>query len=219
MIWDNEFAISILPRLSKGLLLTLQATCAGTALALVLGLLLALTARSPLRTVRMISRGITELFRRTPLLIHVYLLFFALPELGIALPPLLAGIIALGLHTGSYMTAVYQSSIDAVPVGQWEAAQSLGYSNVDKWIRIILPQAVPIMLPGLGNYALLMFKESAILSVIAVPEAMQSALSIGATTYRYFEAVTIVGILYLLVSFPVAVGLRLLERRVAVSRQ
>jgi polar amino acid transport system permease protein len=219
MIWDNEFAISILPRLLSGLWLTVQATCAGTALALVLGLILALAARSPFRAVRMISRGITELFRRTPLLIHVYLLFFALPELGISLPPLLAGIFALGLHTGSYMTAVYQSSIDAVPVGQWEAAKSLGYSNFDKWTRVILPQAVPIMLPGLGNYALLMFKESAILSVIAVPEAMQSALSIGGRTYRYFEAVTIVGILYLLVSFPVAVGLRLLERRVAVSRQ
>ena len=219
MIWDNEFAVSILPKLLSGLLLTVEATMAGTALALVLGLILALTSRSKSRVVVAMSRGITELFRRTPLLIHVYLLFFALPELGILLPPLLAGILALGLLTGSYMTAVYQSAIDAVPVGQWEAAQSLGYSNFNRWTRIILPQSIPIMLPGLGNYALLMFKESAILSVIAVPEAMQTALSIGARTYRYFEAVTIVGMLYLLVSFPVAIGLRALERRVAVDRQ
>lgn len=217
MIWDNEFALSIMPRLLSGLWLTVQATFAGTALALVIGLGLTLAGRT--RLGGPISRGVTELLRRTPLLIHVYLLFFALPDLGIVLPPLLAGILALGLHTGSYMTAVYQTSIDAVPMPQWEAAKALGYSNFDKWTRIILPQAVPIMLPGLGNYALLMFKESAILSVIAVPEAMQVALSIGSRTYRYFEAVTIVGLLYLIVSFPVAVGLRVLARRVAVDRQ
>jgi len=134
------------------------------------------------------------------------------------LSPLTAGILALGLHSGSYMAAVFQSGIDAIPRGQWEAAKTLGYSRLDTWLRIVMPQAIVISLPGLGNYVLLMFKESAILSVIAVPEAMQTAMSIGNKTYRYFEAVTVVGLLYLFISLPVAAGLRALESRLSVSR-
>ncbi len=219
MTWDNEFALSILPLLLKGFLLTLKATAGGTVLALILGLVLALCAYAPQRALRQGAHAVTELLRRTPLLVHIYILFFALPELGLVLSPLTAGILALGLHTGSYMSAVYQSGINAVPAGQWEAARSLGYSRRDLWARIVLPQAVPMMIPALGNYILLMFKESAILSVIAVPEAMQTALSIGNKTYRYFEAVTVVGLLYLAISLPVAAALRGLERRYVTPPQ
>jgi polar amino acid transport system permease protein len=94
-----------------------------------LGLVLALCAYAPQRALRAVAPWVTELLRRTPLLVHIYILFFALPELGIVLSPLTAGILALGLHTGSYMSAVYQSGINAVPAGQWEAARSLGYSR------------------------------------------------------------------------------------------
>ena len=219
MIWNTEFALSIIPQLLKGMALTLQATAGGTVLALILGLALAIAYRSSTVAVRKGAFGITELLRRTPLLIHLYLLFYALPEMGILLPPLAAGILALGLHTGSYMAAVYSAAIDAVPPGQWEAAKALGYNKTNLWTRIILPQAIPVMLPGLGNYALLMFKESAVLSVIAVPEAMQVALAIGNKSYRYLEAITIVGILYLVISFPAALALRALERKTAVARQ
>lgn len=219
MIWNNEFAISILPKLLQGLLITIQATSLGSLLALVLGLCLALIQRSPDKPVRVAGYAVTELLRRTPLLVHLYLLFYALPELGVVLSPITAGVLALGLHTGSYMAAVYQSGIDAVPQGQWEAAKSLGYTRPRIWAKIILPQAIPMMIPALGNYILLMFKESAILSVIAVPEAMQAAMSIGSRSYRYFEAVTVVGILYLSISLPIAVALRHLETKLAVKRQ
>jgi len=217
MTWDTEFALSIMPLLLKGFLITIKATAAGSVLALVLGLVLALCAYAPLSVVRRVAFALTELLRRTPLLVHLYILFFALPELGITLSPLTAGIAALGLHTGSYMSAVYQAGISAVPVGQWEAARALQYSRTDLWARIVLPQAIPIMIPALGNYILLMFKESAILSVIAVPEAMQTALSLGNKTYRYLEAVTVVGFLYLAISLPVAAALRWLERRYVTS--
>lgn len=219
MTWSNEFALSILPLLLKGFLITVQATAGGTVLALLLGLVLALCAYAPQAVLRRGAHAVTELLRRTPLLVHLYILFFALPDLGIVLSPLTAGILALGLHTGSYMSAVYQSGINAVPAGQWEAARSLGYSRQDLWTRIVLPQAVPMMIPALGNYVLLMFKESAILSVIAVPEAMQTALSIGNKTYRYLEAVTVVGLLYLAISLPVAAALRGLERRYVTPPQ
>ena len=218
MIWNTDFALSILPKVLAGLWLTLKATAGGTLLALILGLVLALLGRSGLAGLRRGAAGVTELLRRTPLLVHLYLLFYALPEVGIVLSPIAAGILALGLHTGSYMAAVYHSGIEAVPRGQWEAARALNYSRRDLWLRIVLPQAVPIMIPALGNYVLLMFKESAILSVIAVPEAMQTAMSIGNKTYRYFEAVTVVGLLYLVISLPVAALLRLLESRLAVMR-
>lgn len=219
MSWSNDFAISILPLLLKGFVITVKATAGGTILALALGLVLALCAYAPQRVVRAVAHGVTELLRRTPLLVHLYILFFALPELGILLSPLTAGILALGLHTGSYMSAVYQSGINAVPAGQWEAARALGYARSDLWVRIVLPQAVPMMIPALGNYILLMFKESAILSVIAVPEAMQTALAIGNRSYRYLEAVTVVGLLYLAISLPVAAALRAMERRFVTPQQ
>lgn len=218
MIWNTEFALLILPLILQGFLITVKATAGGSLLALMLGLFLALMARSDVWVARAAAHSVTELFRRTPLLVHLYLLFFALPQAGILLSPLMAGILALGLHSGSYMAAVFQSAIDAVPRGQWEAAEALGYRKHDKWLRIVMPQAIVIALPGLGNYVLLMFKESAILSVIAVPEAMQTAMSIGNKSYRYFEAVTVVGILYLSISLPVAAGLRALETRLSVSR-
>jgi polar amino acid transport system permease protein len=219
MSWSNDFALSILPLLLQGFILTLKATAGGTVLALSLGLALALCAYAPQRALRRGAHGVTELLRRTPLLVHLYILFFALPDLGIVLTPLTAGILALGLHTGSYMSAVYQSGINAVPAGQWEAARALGYSRGDLWARIVLPQAVPMMIPALGNYILLMFKESAILSVIAVPEAMQTALAIGNRTYRYLEAITVVGLLYLAISLPVAAALRAMERRFVTPPQ
>ena len=213
MNWDWSYALSILPQIWQGLWITIVATVLGAALAMVLGLLLALGQRSAHGAVRRPSIWIAEFLRRTPLLVQLYLVFYLLPELGVLIPPLLAGVTALGLQTGAYMCEVYRAGIENVPRGQWEAAVALNYSRVNMWIKVILPQAIPPMIPTFGNYVILMFKDSSLLSVISVVELMGVGRDIGNEMYRYLEPVTVIAAIYFLISQIAAFCVRSLERR------
>jgi polar amino acid transport system permease protein len=221
MNWDSTFAWTVLPLLLSGLKTTLLATVLATALALVIGLVFALGRRSKIIEIRMVVGAIVEFIRRTPVLVQIYFIYFVLPEIGIVLPGFATGVIALGLHTGAYMSEVYRAGIESVPRGQWEAAQALNYTRRETWFRVILPQALPPMVPALGNYTILMFKDSSLLSIIAVPELMSMARNIGNDTYRYLEPMTIVALIYFVMSIIAAGLVRWLElsrdpRKIAV---
>jgi polar amino acid transport system permease protein len=211
MAWDWAYAWSIFPDLLAGLLVTIKATALATVVALIVGLLIAILRRSPSRVVR---RGVywpAEFIRRTPILVQIYFVFFVLPNIGVVLSPLTAGVLALGLNASVYMSEVYRAGIDNLARGQWEAAKALGYSITSTWGRLILPQAIPPMIPPLGNYVIIMFKETALLSTISVVELMGAAQIAGNTTYRYLEPFTMVGMFYLAVCLPAAVLIRRLE--------
>jgi polar amino acid transport system permease protein len=213
MTWDWSYALSILPQVGHGLWMTVIATILGTVLSMILGLLLALGQRSLYRTIRHPSFWIAEFLRRTPLLVQLYLVFYLLPEFGVLIPPLLAGVIGLGLQTGAYLCEVYRAGIENVPRGQWEAAIALNYSKMTMWTRVILPQAIPPMIPTFGNYVILMFKDSSLLSVISVVELMGIGRDIGNEMYRYLEPVTVIAVIYFVISQIAALGVRNLERR------
>jgi polar amino acid transport system permease protein len=217
MIWDNDVAREVWPRLMEGLQITVKVTVLATIIALLFGLLLALLQRSPNLFVRRVSYWFLESIRRTPLLIQLFFAFYVLPEVGIRLNGQVCGVIVLGLHVGSYMAEVYRAGIDAVPKGQWEAAKAINFSPYATWITIILPQAIPPMIPALGNYFVMMFKESALLSTIAVLDLMGEARLFANETYRYVEPMTLVGFIFLAISIPSAIGLRYLENRIARS--
>lgn len=214
MSFDFNFALEVLPDLLHGFAVTIQATLGGSVLALILGLAFALANRSENRLLRVVSGSISEFLRRTPLLVQLFFIFYVLPDAGILIPAVWAGVLALGLHSSAYMSEVYRAGIEAVSKGQWEAALALNYGPLQTWHRIILPQAIPPMVPALGNYVVLMFKETALLAVITVPEAMSTARDIGNSTYQYTEPVTVVGILYLVISIPVVFALRFIEKHV-----
>ncbi|MDQ0470641.1 ectoine/hydroxyectoine ABC transporter permease subunit EhuD [Labrys wisconsinensis] len=218
MSWDWSFALESIPQIMLGLRLTVLATVLGSMLALAIGLAFALAARSTSGWLRRGARGMSEFIRRTPLLVQLYLIYFALPSLGVSLPALLCGVLALGLHTGAYLSEVYRAGIESVPRGQWEACVALNYGRVQTWLKIILPQAIPPMIPAIGNYVILMFKDSALLSIIAVPEMMSMGRNIGNSSYRYLEPLTIVAVLYLILSLVAAVLVRLVERRSGLAR-
>lgn len=215
MQWDWSYTWRIVPRLLEGLVVTVEATILSTLLALAAGLLIAIAKRSRHAVVRMPVYWSTEFVRRTPLLVQIYFIFFVLPDAGITLSPLAAGVIALGGHSSAYMSEVYRAGIDGVPRGQWEAGRALSFSSADMWTRIILPQAVPPMIPPLGNYLIIMFKETALLSTISVLEMMGMARVTANETYRFFEPFTLVGLFYLAVCLPSAVFVRRLEARLA----
>lgn len=213
MGWDWEFVLEILPRLLRAIEITIQATIVGFGLAAVIGLVLALARRSESRWLSAPAGALVEFIRSTPLLAQLFFLFYVLPKYGIRMPAFMVGVIGLGLHYGTYTSEVYRAGIDAVPRGQWEAATALNFSGRDTWTRIVLPQAIPPMIPALGNYLIGMFKETPLLSAITVVEMFQEAKIITSETFRTLEPYTLVGVLFFILSYPSAILIRRLEDR------
>lgn len=213
MEWDWNFVWQIMPTLIQGVKITILATLFGSVLAAVVGLAIALLRRSSSRAVARTTAFVAEFIRCTPLLVQLYVIFYVLPDIGILLPPLLAGVIGLGLHYGTYTAEVYRAGIDNVPRGQWEAAKACNLTARQTWIRVILPQALPPMIPALANYFIAMFKETPLLSAITVLELMNQAKSVANSSYRYIEPITMVGAFFLAISLVSVVALRWLERR------
>ena len=215
MIFDWAYAVSLLPVLVPALLITLKATAAGMAIALSLGLVLALARRSRARLVSWPAAAFVEFVRSTPLLVQLYFLFYVLPGAGVTLSPFATGALALGLHYAAYCSEVYRAGIESVPLGQWEAASALNFGRRDTLVRIILPQAVARVVPALGNYLVARFEDTPLLSALSVVELLQTAKMIGSETFRYVEPLTLVGVLFLVLSLASAAGIRALEGRLA----
>lgn len=208
MIFDWNYMLEVLPLIAEASIITVEATLGGFALAAVLGLLLAVLRSLRFAPVRVGVGIFVEAVRSTPLLIQLFALYYILPGVGIIIPAMTCGILALGIHYSCYCAEVYRAGIDNVPRGQWEAATSLNFTTYDTFTRIVLPQAVPPIVPALGNYLITMFKETPILLTISVIEMMSRALIIGKDTFRYTEPVTLVGILFLIFSLTSAWGVR-----------
>jgi polar amino acid transport system permease protein len=126
-------------------------------------------------------------------------------------------VLALAVHYGASASEVYRAGIESVPRGQWEAARALGLPPGRTFLRIILPQALPPIVPALGNYVVAMFKDTPLLSTITVLELLYTAKNLGAETFRYLEPFTLVGVLFLVVSLLAAQGVRQLERRLPAT--
>jgi polar amino acid transport system permease protein len=213
MLLDLEFLVQILPAMMKGLRVTVLATLGGYSTALIVGLFLALAGRSAIRAVRAMCRLYIDFVRCTPLLVQLYFAFYVLPSFGVRFEALTTGILVLGLNIGAYVAEVYRAGINAVHAGQWEAARSLGLTSVPVWTRVILPQALPPMLPPLANILIGLFKETPLLAAITVIDVFGSANSIAGLTYRYTEPYTAAAIILLAVSLVAAALVRRMERR------
>lgn len=209
--WSWQRAADVLPELLAGFRYTLLATVVGTIIAAVLGLGIALAMRTANRWFSIPLRFVVELIRSTPLvvqLVFVYLVATSFSALTI-------GCAVLGVHYAAYMSEVYRAGIDGVPRGQWEAATALSMKRSRTWKAVILPQAIRNTLPGLGNYAISMFKETPFLFTIGVVEMFTAGEQYGSRTFVYTEAVTLVGVIFLLASYPTSLLVRRLEKRLA----
>lgn len=211
-VWDWDYAWEVLPILAEASVVTVQATLAGFALALAVGLLFAVGRMAGPAWLRWTVTGIVEFLRSTPLLIQIFFLYYVMPEFGLALEALPAGVLALGLHYGAYCAEVYRAGLDNVPKGQWEAAKALNLPPWSAFRRVILPQAFPPIVPALGNYLVALFKETPLLSVIAVMELMQTAKILGSESFQYTEPITLVGLFFLAFSLISAALVRSVEQ-------
>lgn len=192
---------------------TLYLTALSMPLSILLGLILALMRLSKHRIFAWPAAVYIEAVRGTPLLVQLYFIFYVLPDAGIRLSPLVAGVIGMGLHYATYTAEVYRAGIENVARGQWEAARAVNLTRRHTWLHVILPQAIPPMIPALANYLIALFKETPLLSAITVLELMNQAKSVANSSYRYIEPMTLVGAFFLVISLISVVVLRWLENR------
>jgi polar amino acid transport system permease protein len=211
MFWDWAYAWESLPILAEASLITIQATVLGFAIAATLGLALAILRMSRLIWVSVPTAAVIEFVRSTPLLIQIFFIYFVLPEFGVVIGAMTAGVLALGVHYGCYCSEVYRAGIENIPRGQWEASTALNLSPYHTFRDIIIPQAIPPVAPALGNYFVALFKETPLLSAIAVLELMQTAKILGSENFRYVEPITLVGLVFLVFSLMAAAGVRRVE--------
>jgi polar amino acid transport system permease protein len=206
------YAWSILPILGIGLIVTLEATVLGFAIALVLGLIFALLRRSRIPAVAWTLAVVIEFIRDTPLLIQLFFLYYVLPMYGIVLPAFLTGALALGLQYSAYTSEVYRGGLDAVPRAQWEAATALNLTRGRTYRDIVIPQAIPRILPAMGNYLVSMLKDTPVLSVVTVLDMLGLANMIGDRTFEYLVPLSMVGLIFLILTLICSAGLHVLER-------
>ena len=216
--WRWDFAIEILPQMLLATLNTILAAGVGYAIATIVGLLFLLGQRTPIKIVNIINREIVEFIRSTPLLIQLFFVYFVLPQFGITLSAWVCGMITIGLHFGTYLSEVYRGALEGVPKTQWEACRALNFSTFYTYRKIVLPQAFPIAIPGMGNYLVGIFKDTPLLSTIGVAELFHAATAVGGYHYRYLEPYTIVGLIFLMLSIPAAIWIRKIEKNVNLAQ-
>ncbi|MBV9568678.1 MAG: amino acid ABC transporter permease [Hyphomicrobiales bacterium] len=211
-IFNLEIALRNFGPLLAGLMLTVELTLVVMALSLVFALLVALGGLSRFLPLRWLVKSYVEAIRGTPLLLQLIYVYYVLPEIGIRLDSFTAGVIALTLNYSAYISEVYRGGIQAIARGQHDAAAALGMTGMLAMRRIILPQAIRIVIPTLGNYFIGLFKDTALCSVVSIQEVVFTAQILAARNFQYFTLYTVVGIMYFAVSFPAARLVAYLER-------
>jgi polar amino acid transport system permease protein len=198
---DPSIIIKYLPLFLKGVFLTVEVSFFAILIGLAIGILFAVARTSRFKILNLVGAVYVEVFRNTPLLIQIFIIFFGLPGIGIKLSPYISGLTALVLYVGAYNTEVIRAGLEAVPRGQMEAAKSLGLTGVQTFLYVILPQTFRVCLPALGNNWVALVKNSSLVSVIGMVELTWVAYDLNALTFRSFELFGAATIFYLILIF------------------
>ncbi|WP_109474432.1 amino acid ABC transporter permease [Ornithinimicrobium cavernae] len=211
-MWENELFFEAVPLLLEAFIkVTLVVTVLGTLIAVVLGLVWAIAVRELPPLLAAPLRFLVDFIRMTPLPVHLLVIYYAFNSLS----AMTVGILVIGVHYSTYMAESYRAGIESIRSGQWEAATALSLPASRTWRAVILPQAIRNTLPSLGNWAIAMFKDTPFLIFISVPEMVTRAREFGGQHFTYVEAMTVAGVLFLLASYPTAVLMRKLEKKLA----
>ncbi len=209
----------LLPVLLFGAITTVEVTAGGFVVAVVLGLFCAILLGFRSRLLRAIVAVYVDVFRAVPVLTQLFIIYFGLTEIGIRLDPLTAAIVGFGINGGAYLTEVFRAGIASVHQGQLEAAQMLGMTRLAALRIIILPQAMRVVLPPLGNFAIGLLKDTALASAVAAPELMFRARNLVDQTFLSAQIFLATAAIYLVMSLPLGYLTRRAEARVARGRQ
>jgi His/Glu/Gln/Arg/opine family amino acid ABC transporter permease subunit len=201
----------------QGAAVTLTVSLLGAALGVLFGSVLFFARRSSLAPLRYLAEIYVSVVRGTPLLVQIFLVYYALPSLiGVDLPAFSAGVLALSLNSGAFVSEILRGGLTAIAKGQFEAGLALGLPRLVVWLRIVLPQLFRMVLPPLVNEFTILVKASPLLSVITIVELTRTAQNIMNVTYRPIEAFSVAAAFYFVILFTLSGFARALERRVAV---
>lgn len=204
-----------LPLLESAVTMTVFLGLASFVLGSALGLAVALARVSSIRLLRGIAFAYVSVFRGTPLLVQILLIYFGLPRYGITLDPVPAALLALTLFSAAYLSENFRSGINAVDRGQWEAAHSLGMNYWKTMWRVILPQGLRIAIPPVGSRMIALIKDTSLASTITVVELTRVADQVGASTFRYMEMFLMVGLIYWVINQILTIVQTIFEGRVS----
>lgn len=200
----------------SGALITLRLTAVGLAAGFFLGLLAALARVYGGRFFKSLAVGYIELFRGTPLLVQLFVVYFGLPDLGITLPRMTAAYIALSLNSGAYQAEYFRGAIQSVGSGQMMAARAIGMKRSQAILHIILPQALRLVIPAWSNEPISLLKSSAVAFLIAVPDLMTQAKNIAARTYDPIGTYLAVAVVYLVMVYALTGLILFIERKLHI---
>ncbi|WP_314825912.1 amino acid ABC transporter permease [Selenomonas noxia] len=218
MTFDMDLVFNSFPLLLIGAGVTIQITVLSTAIGFVIGLIVGVARISHVRLLRMLAEVYVEFFRGTPLLVQIFLFYFALPVLtGQRIDPFIAAISACGINSGAYVAEIFRAGIQSVDDGQMEAGRSLGMTWMQTMRYIIVPQAFKRVIPPLGNEFIAMLKDSSLVSVIGFEELTRRGQLIIAKTYGSFEIWMSVAVIYLVMTLTISRFVAYLERRYRVN--
>jgi His/Glu/Gln/Arg/opine family amino acid ABC transporter permease subunit len=212
-VWD------LLPILLFGAIATLEITIGGFVLATLIGLVLAVLQRLNWRPLRVAIAIYVDVFRAVPVLTQLFIIYFGLTEIGIRLDPLPSAIVGFGINGGAYLTEVFRAGIESVHQGQMEAAQMLGMTRLAALRIVILPQAMRVVLPPLGNFVIGLLKDTALASAVAAPELMFRARTLVDKTFLATQIFMAAGAIYLAMSLPLGYLTRQAEVRLSRGRR
>jgi len=216
---DWQLMTKSFPILLRGAVLTVELTAASVAIGTILGLVLAISRLSKRRWFSWSAAAYVDFFRGTPLLAQIYLIYFGAPQVLQFQPPdnypYIAGIIALSLNSAAYIAEIFRAGIQSIDRGQTEAARSLGMSQAQAMVAVILPQAFKRVIPPLGNEFIAMLKDSALVSVISIEELLFAGKIIVGRSYKPFEIYILVAVIYLVMTLTISQFINYMERRLA----
>jgi His/Glu/Gln/Arg/opine family amino acid ABC transporter permease subunit len=210
--WD------LLPTLLFGAITTVEVTVGAFIMATLIGLVLAILQRLRFPPLRALIAVYVDVFRAVPVLTQLFIIYFGLTEIGVRLDPLPSAIIGFGINGGASMTEIFRAGVESVHQGQMEAAQMLGMTRLAALRIVILPQAMRVVLPPLGNFAIGLLKDTALASAVAAPELMFRARTLVDKTFLATQIFVTAGAIYLAMSLPLGYLTRRAEARVSRGR-
>ena len=228
MIMDFGKMVKWIPTFIDGTIVTIVLSLLTVFFGCIIGLFATLLKQSPKKGLQFIANAYTQIIRGTPLLVQLYIWLYGLPLIGISLPALpflgetygtrefVTAVIALSINSGAYICELLRGGLESIDKGQMEAGRSLGLSRKQTMQSVIIPQAVRVVLPGLGNEFIAMIKESSIVSVVGIFDVMYTSNIVKAATYSIFEPLIIVAIIYFFLTFTLTGLMKQLEKRLSV---
>ncbi|MGE5704636.1 MAG: amino acid ABC transporter permease [Clostridia bacterium] len=216
---DFSLVTKYIPFLLQASVVTLEIAVLSIAIGLVVGLFTALIKISKIQPLAWIANFYIWVTRGTPLLVQLFMVYFGLPQLGIEIGPFPAAVLALGFNAGAYFAEIYRAGIQSIPKGQIEAAESLGMSYFLTMRRIILPQALRVSLPAMGNESITLLKDYSLASLVTVTELMMASQRFAATNYAFIEFYFVAAIFYLVMTTFFTFVLNRTEKRLSISER